>query len=59
MICYPVQVVIEPMYDLSLGEGGGCGWKRQVIRPASNSIQVREFVGKLFLPEIVQHQLRL
>jgi hypothetical protein len=46
------------MYDLSLGEGGGCCWKRQVVRPVSNSFQVREFVGKWVLLESVQHQLR-
>jgi hypothetical protein len=28
MICCPVQVVIEPVCDLSLGEGGECCWKR-------------------------------
>jgi hypothetical protein len=29
VICCPVQVVIEPVCDLSLGEGGGCcqAWK--------------------------------
>ena len=58
MACCPVQVVIEPVYDLSLGEGGDCFWKRQVVRPVSNSLRVREFVGKWFLPESVQHQLR-
>jgi hypothetical protein len=55
--CWPVQVVIEPVYDLSPGEGGDCCWKRQVVRPVSNSLLVREFVGKWFLPESVQHQL--
>ena len=58
MACWLVQVVIEPVYDLSLGEGGDCCWKRQVVRPMSNSLQVREFAGKWFLPESVQHQLR-
>jgi hypothetical protein len=56
--CWPVQVVSEPVYDLFPGEGGDCCWKRQVVRPVSNSLQVREFVGKRFLPESVQHQLR-
>jgi hypothetical protein len=37
-----VQVVIEPVYDLSPGEGGDCCWKRQAVRPVSNSLQVRE-----------------
>ena len=29
--------------------------KRQVFRPASNSFQVKEFAGKCFLLESVQH----
>jgi hypothetical protein len=33
-------------------------WKKQVVRPASNSFQMKEFVGKRFLPESVQHQLQ-
>jgi hypothetical protein len=56
--CWLVQVVIEPVYDLSPGEGGVCCWKRKVVRPVSNSLQVREFAGKWFLPESFQHQLR-
>jgi hypothetical protein len=44
--------------NLSPGEGGDCGLKKQVVRPVSNSFQVKEFVGKCFLPESVQHQLR-
>ena len=58
MAYWPVKVVIEPMYDLSLGEGGDYCWKRQVVRPVRNSLQVREFAGKWFLPESVQHQLQ-
>ena len=46
------------VYDLSFGEGGEGGWKRQVVRPVSNSFQVKEFAGKCFLPESVRHQLR-
>ena len=46
------------MCNLSLGEGGDYFWKRQVVRPMGNSLQVREFVGKRFLPESVQHQLQ-
>jgi hypothetical protein len=46
------------VYDLSSGEGGDCGWKKQVVRPVSNSFQVKEFAGKRFLPESVQHQLQ-
>ena len=46
------------MYDLSSGEGGVCGWKRQVVRHVSNSFQVKELVGKWFLPDSAQHQLR-
>ena len=46
------------MYDLSSGEGGDCGWKKKVVRPVSNSFRVKEFVGKWFLPESAQHQLR-
>jgi hypothetical protein len=46
------------VYDHSPGEGGGGCWKRQVVRPASDSFQVEEFAGKCFLPESVQHQLR-
>jgi hypothetical protein len=45
--CWPMQVVIEPVYDLSPSEGGDCGWKRKVVRPVSNSLQVREFVGEV------------
>jgi hypothetical protein len=30
----------------------------RVVRPVSNSFQVKEFVGKWFLPESVQHQLQ-
>jgi hypothetical protein len=55
---WPVQVVIEPVYDLSPSEGGVCCWKRQVVKPVSNSLQVREFAGKWFLLESVQHQLQ-
>ena len=50
--------MIDPVYDLSLGEGGDCCWKRQVVRTVSNSLQVREFARKWFLLESVQHQLR-
>jgi hypothetical protein len=32
--------------------------KKQVVRPVSNSFQVKEFAGKWFLPESAQHQLR-
>ena len=32
--------------------------KKQVVRPVSNSFQVKEFAGKRFLPESVQHQLQ-
>ena len=32
--------------------------KKQVVRPVSNSFQVKEFAGKCFLPESVWHQLR-
>jgi hypothetical protein len=46
------------VYDLSSGEGGDCGWKKQVVRPVSNSFQVKEFAGKRFLPESVQHKLQ-
>jgi hypothetical protein len=28
VVCWPLQVVIEPVYDLSLGEGGDYCWKR-------------------------------
>jgi hypothetical protein len=52
------KLCAELVYDLSSGEGGNCGWKRQVVRPVSNSFQVEEFVGKWFLPESAQHQLR-
>jgi hypothetical protein len=58
MVCWPVQVLIEFVYDLSLGEGGDCCWKRQVVRPVSNCLQVREFARKWFLLESVQHQLQ-
>jgi hypothetical protein len=44
--------------NLSPGEGGDGGLKKQVVRPASNSFQVKEFAGKCFLPESVRHQLR-
>jgi hypothetical protein len=53
MACWPVQVVIEPLYDLFPNEGGDCCWKRQVVRHVSNSFQVREFVGNWFLLESV------
>jgi hypothetical protein len=31
------KLCVELVYDLSSGEGGDCGWKRQVVRPVSNS----------------------
>jgi hypothetical protein len=40
------------VYDLSAGEGGDCGWKRQVVRPVSNSVPVKEFVGKWFFQRV-------
>jgi hypothetical protein len=51
--CWLVQVVSEPVHDLFPGEGGDFCWKRQVVRPVGNSLQVREFARKQFLPESV------
>ena len=53
-----MKALIEPVYDLSPSEGGDCCWKRQVVRHVRNSLQVREFARKWFLPESVQHQLQ-
>ena len=52
------KLCVEIVYDLSSGEGGDYGWKRQVVRPVSNPFQVKEFFGKWFLPENAQHQLQ-
>jgi hypothetical protein len=35
----PVQVVIEPVCDLSLGEGGGCCWKRFLPESVQHQLQ--------------------
>jgi hypothetical protein len=37
--CCPVQVVIEPVCDLSLSEGGGCGWKRSLPESVQHQLQ--------------------
>jgi hypothetical protein len=37
--CCPVQVVIEPVCDLSLGEGGGCCWKRFLPESVQHQLQ--------------------
>ena len=47
------KLCADLVYDLSSGEGGDCGWKRQVVKPVNNSFQVKEFAGKWFLLESV------
>jgi hypothetical protein len=37
--CCPVQVVIEPVCDLSLGEGGGCCRKRFLPESVQHQLQ--------------------
>jgi hypothetical protein len=37
--CCLVQVVIEPMCDLFLGEGGGCCWKRFLPESIQHQLQ--------------------
>ena len=39
MNCYLVQVEIEPVCDLSLGEGGGCSWKRFLPESVQHQLQ--------------------
>jgi hypothetical protein len=37
--CCLVQVVIDPVCDLSLGEGGGCCWKRFLPKSVQHQLQ--------------------
>jgi hypothetical protein len=37
--CCLVQVVIDPMCDLSLGRGGGCCWKRFLPESVQHQLQ--------------------